>query len=67
MMKKGDVVKVYQKPITEEDFEGWATLVQQVRPDVGDGLSMWEVYFLDQRNSFRPRDTYLRTIYQAVA
>ena len=25
-MKKGDKVKVYQKPLTEEDFEGEAVL-----------------------------------------
>ena len=57
-MKKNDVVKIFQLPMSREDFEGEAKLVREHRPDVGDGLSMWEVEFLDE-----PGNTYLRTIY----
>jgi len=44
-MQAGDVVKIYQKPITKEDYEGTAILVEEYRADEGDGLSMWVVHF----------------------
>jgi len=56
----GDVVPIYYDPVTRKELEGNATLVNQYRPDVGDGLSMWDVEFVDD-----PGETYLRTI-QAV-
>lgn len=55
---KGQRVEIYQDPITKKDFEGKATLVSEYRPDVGDGLSMWQVRFDDELGQ-----TYLRTIY----
>ena len=58
-MKPGDVVKIYQDPITKQDFEGNAVLIEEYRPDVGDGRSMWAVFFEDD-----PGREYLRTIYQ---
>ena len=58
-MKPGDKVKIYQDPITKLDLEGLATLVEEYRPDVGDGRSMWTVIFKDD-----PGREYLRTIYQ---
>ena len=61
-MKKGDRVKIYQKPITRESYEGEATLVEQVRPDVGDGLSIWLVHF----DNDYPGEHYQRTIYKEV-
>lgn len=57
-MKKGDKIKIYQKPLTFEGFEGEATLVAECRPDEGDGLSMWEVEFDDEIGR-----TWWRTIY----
>ena len=63
-MKKGDLVKVYQKPVEQEEFEGWAVLIEEYLPDEGDGLSMWEVAFLGQHICLNPTETYLRTIYK---
>jgi len=43
-MKKGDIVMVYENPITQEKPEGEAELVQRL---VGYGiLEHWEVKFL---------------------
>jgi hypothetical protein len=56
-MKPGDKVIIYQRPITKEDPEGTATLVEQIGEDVGDGLTLWVVCFP------RERATYVRTIY----
>jgi len=58
-MNKGDIVKIYQMPISREDYEGEAKLISIYREDHGDGLTMWEVEFLDE-----PGNTYCRTIYQ---
>ena len=58
MFKKGDQVKVYENPITEENLEGEAILISLYRPDTGDGLSMWEVRFGNEE------ETVLRTISQ---
>lgn len=52
-------VEIYQDPMNFKKFEGIARLVSEYRPDEGDGLSMWEVEFLDE-----PGQTYLRTIYE---
>ena len=60
-METGDKVKIYQKPITQEDFEGVATLVSKYLPDEGDGLSIWEVHFENDQSG----ETYLRTIYES--
>ena len=57
-MRKGDKVRVYQKPLTSEDFEGVAALVEQVRPDDGDGLSIWLVQFEGEE------EYYQRCIYK---
>jgi hypothetical protein len=46
-LKQGHIVKIYQDPITEEDFEGWAKLIKPV-PDIDDpGVVYWEVTFTD--------------------
>ena len=59
-MKPGDKVKIYQDPITKQDFEGYAILQAEYRTDdTGDGLSMWVVTFEDE-----PEQVYTRTIYQ---
>ena len=56
-MNAGDKVNIYQDPINKKDLEGEATLVNEFRPDHGDGLSIWIVKF--------PGDDgeYARTIY----
>lgn len=59
-MKKGDIVNIYQDPITQTDLEGEARLIEEFSPDVGSGLSIWTVEFLDD-----PGYGYsLRAIYQ---
>jgi hypothetical protein len=58
-MKTGDVVMIYEDPITKQKPEGAATLAEQVREDDGDGLSMWAVKFIDE-----PLSEYIRTIHQ---
>lgn len=58
MLQEGQAVSIYQDPITQKDFEGKAILVEQYRPDEGDGLSMWVVKFEDE-----PETEYVRTIY----
>lgn len=58
MLQKGMVVNVFHDPLTRTKVEGSAKLLREYRPDVGDGLSMWEVEFHDD-----PAATFLRTIY----
>lgn len=53
-MNKNQIVNVYQKPITSEDYEGRARLIEEIRPDQ-DGLSTWSVEFLDEPGTFYPR------------
>jgi hypothetical protein len=36
---------IYQDPITKQDKEGVAELLEEVLPDAGDGLSLWIVTF----------------------
>jgi hypothetical protein len=56
----GQVVKIFQKPVTREDYEGEAELVEQTHADYhGDGLEIWMVRFLGE-----PESTYQRTIYK---
>jgi len=47
MMKVGDKVMIYEDPITRQKPEGIATLVENYKPDIGDGLSIWVVRFKD--------------------
>jgi hypothetical protein len=46
-MKKGDIVKIYQKPISKEDFEGEAKLIRCVeKSKYGNGTGeFWIVKF----------------------
>ena len=51
-MKPGDVVDIYQDPITKNDYEGSAKLTKLAIP--GDGspsLSLWSVQFIDGDDS----------------
>lgn len=45
MLKSGDKVKIYQKPLTEEEFEGEAVLVNQIIAHENDKMEYWEVRF----------------------
>lgn len=56
-MKKNQVVNIYQKPITGEEYEGKARLIVEIKEDVGDGLSIWLVEFVDDIG-----ETYTRTV-----
>jgi hypothetical protein len=47
-MKKGDIVKIYQRPLTQKDYEGKAKLIKRVEGiDLYNGivLERWEVEF----------------------
>ena len=46
-MKQGDKVMIYEDPITRQKPEGTATLLEEYKPDIGDGLSIWVVRFED--------------------
>jgi len=59
-MNPGDVVTIYSNPVTQERPEGKAKLIREWGPDVGDGLSIWYVEFLDE-----PGAEYLRSVKEA--
>lgn len=61
-LKVGDVVMIYQRPLTDEQPKGKAKLLSQYRPDDGDGLSMWLVEFPGE-----PGSQYLRTVREPVS
>lgn len=44
-MKKGQVVTIYEDPITQTKVEGQARLLRK-ECDLGDGLEYWAVKFL---------------------
>lgn len=48
MLKANDVVVIYEDPITRKREEGKARLDSELRPDEGDGLSLWYVEFEDE-------------------
>ena len=47
IMQPGDKVMIFEDPITQLKPEGTATLVENYKPDIGDGLSIWTVRFED--------------------
>ena len=51
-MLKARVVKVYQKPLTNEDFEGEAALIKKAKIQhiPKPGFEYWFVRFLDDEN-----------------
>ena len=61
-LKPGLVVAVFQDPITCEDYEGIASLVERVELDLDPPLERWRVRFLDERDPVDPFTTYDRTI-----
>jgi hypothetical protein len=54
-LKKGDKVRVYQKPLTNEDEEGIATLVKFDSVSEGYGTERWLVRFEGEESTY-PRD-----------
>ena len=57
MLNKGDVVNIYQRPLTSEDFEGKARLTKLIRRWKTDDLERWYVEFEDE-----PGNTYQRNV-----
>lgn len=57
-MKKGDVVKVYERPYTCEELEGTAVLVKFIQSREDERVEQWEVCFQGDD----PGSTYLRMI-----
>jgi hypothetical protein len=51
-MLKTRVIKVYQKPLTNEDFEGQAALIKKENNVTSNqpGYEYWYVRFLDEEN-----------------
>ena len=52
-MKKGDRVKIYQKPLTEEDFEGEAVLVKRMLTNKWNRTENWQVKFKNDDERIR--------------
>jgi hypothetical protein len=46
-LKKGDIVEVYEDPITREKLEGKARL-HEFHFTTNDGLEYWEIEFLNE-------------------
>ena len=46
MKSPGDIVDIYEDPITEKKLEGRARLISRDIKAVGDGLECWSVQFL---------------------
>ena len=66
-MRAGDKVKVYQKPMTDEEYEGDAVLVRLVEGepesiDKPDEDQYWVLRFLDKKGKPEP-DCYDRFVY----
>ena len=45
-LKKGDVVKIYEQPLSETKFEGEAKLISFIR-FLNVGVELWRVKFID--------------------
>ena len=56
-MERGDTVMIYHDPVTRQESEGKAILHEELRPDCGDGLSLWDVIFYDDIE-----EVYTRTV-----
>ncbi len=51
-MNKGDIVRIYEDPLTEKKLDGKARLVKLLRAYDHDPLEMWEVKFLDEHSRY---------------
>ena len=54
-MRKGDIVNIYEDPITKKHFQGKAKLVSRDIKAVGDGLEYWSVQFLENYEDITQR------------
>lgn len=52
-LEEGTLVRVYQKPLTGENAEGVARLVENISPDDGNGISVWMVVFTGENQPYR--------------
>jgi hypothetical protein len=52
-MKTKQLVKVYQKPITEEEFEGEAYLQKKLDIKAPKGFEYWKVKFIGEISSYQ--------------
>ena len=57
MLKAGQVVNIYQKPTTREDFEGKAILIELLKSN--DEMEYWDVTFC---NTSDDTDTFERWV-----
>lgn len=62
-MQRGDIVTIYQDPVTQKNPEGQARLTRLIAPDDGDGMSRWVVRFLDDDSG----QGYTRSVFQPPA
>ena len=46
-LKKGSKIKIYQKPLTQEDCEGEAILIKKFSENRIENTEIWEVEFYD--------------------
>lgn len=64
-MKIGDHAKIWQKPATDEDFEGIARLVKHVGGDLG-AYQRWLVEFEDEPGEHFERSVCENHVRQAA-
>jgi transcription antitermination factor NusG len=49
-LKKGDIVDIYQKPFTKEDFEGKAKIIEKAKGMIPpNGFQYYKVCFLNDK------------------
>ena len=53
ILRIDDLVSIYEDPITCAKLEGKARLIETIREDDGDGLSLWYVQFDDENEVVR--------------
>lgn len=53
MLEKGQIVTIYEDPITQKKPEGKAKLIK--RHHIVDNMEYWQVEFLDEKGAYRNR------------
>ena len=58
ILKQGDIINIYQKPVTEEDLEGKAKLIKLIHATPLDtfnrrSIEDWEVRFEGETETYR--------------
>jgi len=51
-LQPSQIVHIYHDPLTCQKAEGRAILHKMIRPDEGDGLSLWLVRFVDETDAW---------------